>query len=129
MNRKQKIQRIIDALPSYKKTQGCLGRDAPGEGKCFCIQGVICDLYSKETGDTKRVKWEWWQGDVDKLNIYHNEKDKHGSQSSIRRLKEAKSFSGLTDKELQRLMYINDLSHPNNWNDVLLFLEQAKEIE
>jgi hypothetical protein len=35
----------VNALSNYKQTTGCL-RDETG----FCCLGVLCDLYSKETG-------------------------------------------------------------------------------
>lgn len=49
-------QKWVDALRSgdYKKHQGCL-KDKDYDGY-YCVMGVLCDLYIKETG-------EKWVGD------------------------------------------------------------------
>ena len=125
MNKTQKIQRVIDTLPLYKKEKGTLGTRY-GNGECHaCVMGVIALMYLEESGDSETV---FWVPDLEKDKLVVRFTHKNGkemlSYSDSRVSDNIVDFSGLSKTELGQLRNANDNPRSSaNWEQELKLLK------
>jgi len=113
--------KLIEVLKAgeYQHGTGTMKAVVPGKGMCYCIHGVICDLYSKET------QLGSWKRFFSSGLMYYFNTDMATDTYSMPA--EVRAWAGIDYDEANHLMSLNDKSE--TWELILEQLEHLKTLD
>lgn len=106
----ERIQKLADALVSgeYPQTQACLKR-----GQEFCIWGVGCDVFRKETGIGRwEAPFKLYNGQAEYFVLNDGSKDAYGPHNVVLEWYGLDQTKAADDKVVEGLMSANDMGAP-----------------